>query len=129
MSLSCAPAALARVRSSSALSLNQYSDRVPSVPEVAEGVPRRHRGLRVATVVPRACKHGDVARLLGLELEIKRAPRVLVAGRGKLCALPRLALVGGDLHALERAFSDPRAAAHRNAGTGLEARARSRRGD
>src|SRR5262245_59542333 len=74
ISLSCAKAVEAR--KSRTLSFNNPSHPVPAVPEVAERVPRRHRGLRVAAVVPRAREERDEAGPRGLELVGERAPRV-----------------------------------------------------
>src|SRR5688572_20554905 len=113
ISRSCAsPSKENRRTSARNLALNNYSDPVPAVPEVAERVPRRHGGLRVAAVVPGAREDRQVAALAGLELVGEAAPRVLVAGSRELRAVPAPALVGGNLDLLDGAFADPRAAAH-----------------
>src|SRR6185312_7335166 len=98
------------------LSLNQHSHAVPAVPEIAERIPRRHRGLGVARRIPRAREEGDVARVLRLVLVGEGAPRTRMQGlrRRELRALPGLALVARDLDAIHRAFADPGAAAHRD---------------
>src|SRR5688572_7557294 len=81
------------------LSLNNDPHAMPAVPEIAERVPARNRGLRVALVVPGAREERGVARPLRLVLESKRAPGVRVQRLrgGELRALPGPALVGGDL--------------------------------
>src|SRR5574339_1271230 len=96
------------------LRLNEHSDPVPAVPEIAERVPARHRGLCVAAVVPRAREERHVARALRLVLVDESAPRVRMERgmRRELRALPALALVARNLDAVDRAFAHPRAAAH-----------------
>src|SRR5688500_12218040 len=97
-----------------ALCRNQHPDPVPAVPEVAERVPGRDRRLRVAAVVPGAREEGDVARARRFELVGEGAPGVLVGGARELRVLPGLALVGGDLDALDQAFAHPGVTAHRD---------------
>src|SRR5687768_16024963 len=96
ISLSCEWADSAiPARTSNPLSLNKNPHAVPAVPEVAERVPVRHRGLRVAAVVPRAREEADVARAGRLVLVGEGAPRERmqrIAPR-QLGALPGLALV------------------------------------
>src|SRR5678816_3315122 len=79
------------INSSKALNLNHHSNPVPPVPEVAERIPRRHRGLRVAPVVPGAREEGDVAGTRGLEFVGEGAPGVFPVARvapRELRALP-----------------------------------------
>src|SRR3989442_14643149 len=79
------------------LSLNHDPDAVPAVPEVAERIPRRHRGLRVAAVVPGARQERDVPGPLGLVFVSEAAPRIFVARGFERRGAPAPALVGGDL--------------------------------
>src|SRR5688572_25328281 len=92
----CGKAVTAKARSNTPVKtiscLNYDPHAMPAVPEVAERVPVRHRGLRVAAAVPGA--------------------RMERARRGERGVLPGLALVAGELDALHRAFPDPGAAAH-----------------
>src|SRR5688500_10987910 len=77
MSLSCAQVELqSSPTKRKALSLNQNSHAVPPVPEIAERIPRRHRGLRIAGRIPGAREEGDVARAARLVLVGEGAPRV-----------------------------------------------------
>src|SRR6185295_11330826 len=62
------------------LALNKHSHAVPAVPEIAERIPRRHRGLGVARRIPRAREEGDVARVLRLVLVGEGAPRTRMQG-------------------------------------------------
>src|SRR6185503_8794355 len=113
MSLSCPQTGKARAsRRSPSSRLNKNPHAMPAVPEVAERIPRRHRGLRVARRIPRAREEGDVARVLRLVLVGEGAPRERMQGlrRRELRALPGLAFVARDLDALDRAFAHPRAA-------------------
>src|SRR5689334_9078012 len=98
-------------KTASPLCLNQHPHPVPAVPEVAERVPSRHGGLRVAAVVPCAREERDVARLRPV-LGAERRPGVLVARALEFRALPGPAFVGGNLDAIYRTFADPGAAAH-----------------
>src|ERR1044071_4380136 len=94
----------ARSATATNLRFNHDPHAMPAVPEVPERIPRRHRRLRVAAVVPRAREEGDVSRAGRLELVRKGAPRVprmpRVGGR-KLRALPGLAFVARDLDPLD----------------------------
>src|SRR5688500_14735979 len=77
MSLSCAFATRKNpLRKTNALALNQNPDAMPPVPEVAQRIPRRHRGLRIAGRIPGAREEGDVARAARLVLVGEGAPRV-----------------------------------------------------
>src|SRR5262245_17587906 len=126
INLSCATAVEAR--KSRTLSFNNDSHAVPPVPEIAQRVPRRHRGLRIAAVVPGAREEGDVARARGLVLVGERAPGVAtktrIPCRRKVGTLPGLAFVARDLDAIDQPFADPRAAAHHDSGAHLRLRVR-----
>src|SRR3954462_5210342 len=103
--LSCAFASTCKknnVKAKANLSLNDDPHPVPAVPEIAERVPRRHRGLHVALVVPGSRDERLIPRVLRLELVGEVAPCVFVFGAREGRALPALAFVGGDLDALHR---------------------------
>src|SRR5688572_4220476 len=93
-SCACAPNPSTAKRTAATLRLNHHSDAVPAVPEVAERIPRRHGGLRVARVVPRAREEGDVACALGLVFMGEGTPGVFVAPRPERRVAPSLPLVG-----------------------------------
>src|SRR5688572_9133080 len=116
---------------SRSLSVNHHSHAMPAVPEVAERVPVRHRGLRVAAVVPGAREEADVARAGRRVLVLEAAPRVGMqrVGPGEIRAPPGPALVARDLDALDRALADPGVAAQRDLVSHPEARVRRREGD
>src|SRR5687767_12095302 len=78
--------------SSRALRLNHHSHSVPAVPEIPERIPGRHRGLRVAGVVPGSGEERHIARALRLMLEGERAPSVLVTAAAQRGVAPALAL-------------------------------------
>src|SRR5258707_10651545 len=125
MRLSCAFASTCKknnVKEKANLSLNDNPHPVPAVPEIAQRIPRRHRRLRVALVVPGARDECLIAGALRLELVGEVAPGVFVLRARESGALPGLAFVGRDLAPLPPAFAHPRVAPPRQ-GPALPTRA------
>src|SRR5687767_10991735 len=71
---------LKRRKTTARLSLNEHPDAMPAVPEVAERVPCRHRGLHVAAVIPCAREERHVAGPGRNVLVREGHPGVLVRG-------------------------------------------------
>src|SRR5687767_7964887 len=101
-SCACTPKPSTAKKIAAALGLNHHPDAVPAVPEVAERIPRGHRGLRIARVVPGAREERDVARALGLVFMSEGTPGVFVAPRAERRVAPSLALVGRYFDAIDR---------------------------